>query len=166
MNSGSLSVADELPLLVADVFEAAGAMRRNGDRLAGLAGQTQARWQLLSVLSSGEWTVPRAARRLGVTRQSVQRVADALAADGLITLDRNPDHQRSALMHLTSEGRDALGAITRHARGWHEQHASAFAPDELATARRVLAALAAAGSESNELVEHRPIRATRHTVQR
>lgn len=144
MDARSTSVADELPLLIADVFEAAGAMRRHGDRLAGFAGQTQARWQLLSVLSDGEWTVPRAARRLGITRQGVQRVADALAADALITLDRNPDHQRSALMHLTPRGRDALDTITRRARVWQEHIAPSFAPAEVATARAVLRALVSA----------------------
>jgi DNA-binding MarR family transcriptional regulator len=142
-------VPDELPLLIADVFEAAGAMRRQGDRLAGVAGQTQARWQLLSVVTEGEWTVPQAARRLGITRQGVQRVADALAADGLITLGENPDHQRSPLLHLTDHGRDALATITHHARRWHRQLAPSLTPADLATARRVLGALIASSDQAN-----------------
>jgi DNA-binding MarR family transcriptional regulator len=146
MDHSASDVVGELPLLIADVFEAAGQMRRNGDRLAALAGQTQARWQLLSVVSEGEWTVPRAARRLGITRQGVQRVADALAADGLITLDHNPDHQRSALMHLTTQGQDALDTITEHARGWHEHIAPSFTSAQLAVARHVLHVLATASA--------------------
>ena len=63
--------ADRLALVVADVFELAGALRRSGDDLAGEVGQTQARWQLLSVLSEGRWTASDAARRLGVTRQAL-----------------------------------------------------------------------------------------------
>ena len=31
----------------------------------------------------GEWTVPRTARRLGITRQSAQRTVEVLAADDL-----------------------------------------------------------------------------------
>lgn len=151
MDPSASDVIAELPLLIADVFEAAGQTRRNGDRLAALAGQTQARWQLLSVVSEGEWTVPRAARRLGITRQGVQRVADALAADGLITLDHNPDHQRSALMHLTKHGQDALDTITEHARGWHEQIAASFTPAQLAVARQVLHALATANVNSADV---------------
>lgn len=145
MDPSPSGIADELALLIADVFEAAGTLRRHGDRLAGVAGQTQARWQLLSVLSDGEWTVPRAARRLGISRQGVQRVADALAADALITFDHNPDHQRSALMHLTPHGRDALDTITRVARGWHRRIAPSFTAAELATARGALQKLVAAG---------------------
>jgi DNA-binding MarR family transcriptional regulator len=138
-------IADQLPLLVADVFEAAGAMRRNGDRLAGIAGQSQARWQVLSVLSQGEWTVPRIARRLGITRQAVQRVVDALGDDGLLRLHANPDHERSPLLRLTGEGIRALEMITGYARDWHEELALDMSADDLAAARRVLHALIAAG---------------------
>ncbi|MGW8557309.1 hypothetical protein [Streptomyces tubercidicus] len=41
-------MAEELALLVADVYEAAGALRRAGETLAAAEGQTQARWQLMS----------------------------------------------------------------------------------------------------------------------
>ena len=77
--------ADHLALLVADIFEAAGALREHGDQIAGRVGQSQARWQVLSVFSEGDWTVATAARRLGVTRQSEQRIADLLVADVLDT---------------------------------------------------------------------------------
>jgi DNA-binding MarR family transcriptional regulator len=137
-----MTTSDELPLLIADLFEAAGAMRRHGDRLAAASGQTQARWQLLSVVSEGDWTVPRIARRLGITRQSVQRVADALAGDGLIEAQPNPHHERSPLLRLTPAGREALDAITAEARTWHARVARGLDADELAAARRVLRALA------------------------
>ena len=129
---------DELPLLVADLFEAAAAVRRHGDEVASMAGQTQARWQVLSVLSQGDWTVPRAARRLGVSRQAVQRTVDLLRADGLVEIERNPDHQRSSLVRLTTSGRDALGAITAEGRRWNAQVASRIDAHDLATTRSVL----------------------------
>ena len=135
---------DELPLLIADVFETAGALRRHGDHLAAAAGQTQARWQLLSVLAEGEWTVPRVARRLGITRQSVQRVADALAADGLLATGTNPEHRRSPRLHLTERGREALDSITVEAGQWHAHAASDISARDVATTRRVLQTLIAA----------------------
>ena len=134
----------ELPLLVADVFECAGALRRQGDRIAGEAGQTQARWQVLSVLSDGDWTASDAARRLGVTRQAVQRIADALAADGLVRPEPNPRHQRAPLLRLTSRGRRTLGAIGAAAEPWHDTAAAGIPARDLATARRVLQTLTAA----------------------
>jgi DNA-binding MarR family transcriptional regulator len=135
-----------LPLLIADLFEAAGAVRRHGERLAGENGQTQARWQLLSVISEGEWTVPRAARRLGVTRQAVQRVADTLAADGLLTADPNPNHRRSPVLCPTPDGRRVLAAISADATHWHTRLAPELNADDLATTRRVLRTLITAAT--------------------
>ena len=131
----------ELPLLIADLFEAAGAMRRRGDQIAAVAGQTQARWQVLSVLSDGDWTVPKVARRLGVSRQAVQRIVDELRDDGLVGLNKNPDHERSPLLHLTEHGSDALGLINTDARLWHARVAAGIAPGDLAITRDVLRAL-------------------------
>lgn len=141
------AATDQLPLLIADLFEAAGAVRRHGERIASGAGQSQARWQLLSVLSSGgSWTVPRIARRLGITRQAVQRVADLLRDEDLVRADENPDHERSPLLTLTQSGRDALAAITHEAERWHRQLAASIGRDDAATARAVLRALTAAAA--------------------
>jgi DNA-binding MarR family transcriptional regulator len=137
----SEDVDEVFPLLVADVFELAGALRREGDRLAGAAGQTQARWQLLSVVSDGEWTVPRVADRLGLTRQAVQRVADELASDGLVRFDDNPSHRRSRLVTITPEGRRALTAITADAVTWHRGTVGDLDPEDVARAHRVLRAV-------------------------
>jgi DNA-binding MarR family transcriptional regulator len=110
--------AEAFSLLAADVFELAGALRRHGEHLAGRVGQTQARWQLLSVVSDDGRTVPQAARRLGVSRQAVQRLADELDADGLVRYVANPHHRRSRLLQLTPSGRQTLEGITAAARDW------------------------------------------------
>jgi len=106
----------ELALLVADVFEAAGVLRRHGERIAATAGQTQARWQLLSAVSDGDWTVPAAAGRLGTSRQAVQRIANELVDDGLAAFADNPGHRRSPFLRLSEDGRRALAAISVQAR--------------------------------------------------
>jgi DNA-binding MarR family transcriptional regulator len=134
---------DELPLLIADVFECAGALRRSGDAIAARAGQTQARWQVLSVVSEGDWTASDAARRLGVSRQNVQRIADALVADGLIAPEANPRHRRAPLLRLTPDGADVLAAITREAEPWLAEVASVLRPGEVDRARRLLQRLTA-----------------------
>src|SRR3712207_1879280 len=89
--------AKEVDRLVADVLECAGALRRYGDALTRPLGQTEVRWAVMSVLSGGARTVPQVARRLGVTRQSVQRVANLLTTEGLIESTPNPDNARSPL---------------------------------------------------------------------
>lgn len=110
-----VGVTSEVALLIADVYELAGAFRRSGEAIAATEGQTQARWQALSVLSGGPMTVPRAARRLGITRQALQRVANELARDGLVVFRDNPDHRSSPLATLTSSGEATLSRITSRA---------------------------------------------------
>lgn len=152
-----------LPLVIADIYEAAGALRQRGDRIAAVAGQTQARWQVLSVLSEGEWTVPRAARRLGVTRQAVQRTVDQLRADALIESEVNPDHQSSPLMRPTPAGRAALAAITTAADDWKEIAATELTEDDLRAARTVLQALITAAREEPSDGKHLKGRDSRST---
>jgi DNA-binding MarR family transcriptional regulator len=132
---------EEFALLVADVFELSGLLRRNGEQIARRHGQTQARWQLLSVISEGRWTVPAAARRLGVTRQAVQRVADDLVADRQARYAENPAHQRSPLVEITTAGRRTLDAITQDARVANGRLLAEITRDDLERARQVLAAI-------------------------
>jgi len=72
------NAASVIPLVIADIYQLAGALRERGERIAGTLGQTQARWQVISAASAAPKTVPQIARRLGVTRQNVQRIADRL----------------------------------------------------------------------------------------
>ncbi|MFJ5636677.1 MarR family winged helix-turn-helix transcriptional regulator [Streptomyces goshikiensis] len=131
-------MAEELALLVADVFEAAGALRRAGEALAGAEGQTQARWQLMSVVSEESLPVARAARRLGVARQGVQRIANELVRDGLAEFRDNPDHRTSSLLALTPSGRRALEAITARAEAAHRVMGEGIAQADLATLQALL----------------------------
>jgi DNA-binding MarR family transcriptional regulator len=98
-------------LLIADVYELAGASRRTSDDLARASGQTAARWHVLSVLSDGPRTVPSTARRLGLTAQSVQRVVDDLVRGGQLVPQANPDHARSPLFVLTEAGRATVSEL-------------------------------------------------------
>jgi len=116
MDRRSSDDSDTFALLVADLYEAAGVLRRRGERIAASAGQTQARWQLMSAVSDGNWTVPMAADRLGTSRQAVQRIADELAGEGLAVFDDNPRHRRSPFLRLSEEGRRVLAAISEEAR--------------------------------------------------
>ena len=134
---------ETLTLLIADLFEAAGMLRRAGDALAGRVGQTQSRWQLLSVVSEGDWTVAAAARRLGISRQAVQKVANALAHDGLVNLEANPTHRRAPLLRLTPTGTQALTTITANTRTWHTRMSRGLSMEDLESGRHLLRTLSA-----------------------
>lgn len=134
--------AAQIPLIVADIYELAGRLRAAGDAIAATVGQTQARWQVLSAASSEPpLSVPQIARRLGLSRQAIQRVADLLAEDGLATYADNPDHKASPHLILTKAGHDALNRLTRQARAGHEALASRLAATDLPGLRRDLRAL-------------------------
>ncbi|BBZ38592.1 hypothetical protein MCNS_16550 [Mycobacterium conspicuum] len=124
-----------MALLVADVFELAGLLRRSGEAIAAKEGHTQARWQLLSAVSDHALTVPQAARRLGVTRQGVQRVANDLVAADLAGFRPNPDHRTSPLLVLTENGRRVLQAITERAIVVNNRLADAVEPAALRPTR-------------------------------
>lgn len=133
-------------LLIADVYELAGQSRRTSEVLAGRIGQTAARWHLLSVVSDGPRTVAGAARRLGLTRQSVQRVADDLVDTGHAQLLPNPDHARAPLLTITSQGQATLAELI--ARSSDNRRAlldqAGVSTEDLAAARAVLSRLLSA----------------------
>ncbi|HET9966975.1 MAG TPA: helix-turn-helix domain-containing protein, partial [Streptosporangiaceae bacterium] len=65
------------------------------EELARPAGLTAAWWQVLGAVLREPLTVAGIAREMGITRQSVQRIADILADRGLAEYLPNPAHRRA-----------------------------------------------------------------------
>lgn len=57
-----------------------------------------------SLAQLGPLTVPQIAQMRPTSRQRMQRLADELAADGLVKFIDNPKHRRSKLVQLTRKG--------------------------------------------------------------
>jgi DNA-binding MarR family transcriptional regulator len=57
-----------------------------------------------SLALMGPLTVPQIAQMRPTSRQRMQRLADDLAAEGLVEFIDNPGHRRSKLMRLTRKG--------------------------------------------------------------
>ena len=135
-----------IPLIIADIYELAGRFRASGEAIARSVGQTQARWQVMSAASAEPKTVPQIARRLGVTRQNVQRIADLLVAEGSAAFTPNPDHRGSPFLVLSKRGHATLAALGKAARARHAKLARKLAEADVQTMhrslRRLLAALA------------------------
>lgn len=93
------------------------AFRLNGqflavaEALAAPAGLTATRWQVLGAVLSEPLSVSDIAREMGITRQSVQRTADLLAEQGLVTFRDNPAHRRAKLVDITEAGLSAVRLI-------------------------------------------------------
>jgi DNA-binding MarR family transcriptional regulator len=83
-------------------------------------GVTGAQWGVLSALGQGEQprTVAETARRMGLTRQSVQRVADVLAESELVRYLPNPEDKRAKLAEVTTTGRKLLAKLEARQRNW------------------------------------------------
>jgi DNA-binding MarR family transcriptional regulator len=99
------------------LFEANRLLREAGERIAARAGQTHARRMVLQAAGAGA-TVPDIARRLGLHRQGVQRIADELVAEGLARYDENPRHRLSKRFIVTDLGSAALSMITEAHTAW------------------------------------------------
>ncbi|GAC67257.1 MarR family winged helix-turn-helix transcriptional regulator [Gordonia soli] len=93
------------------VFRLNGQFLALAEELAASAGLTATRWQVLGAVLREPASVSEIARIMGITRQSVQRTADLLVADGLAEYRDNPAHRRAKLVAPTSAGYDALDRI-------------------------------------------------------
>jgi DNA-binding MarR family transcriptional regulator len=120
------------------VLRLAGELGTAGDALCRPVGQSSARWRVLAMVEEEPATVAEVARQLGLARQSVQRVADALVADGLATYAGNPRHRRAKLLELTPAGLGALRAIQAAQCGWADALGARIGEEELSRACDVL----------------------------
>lgn len=93
------------------------AFRLNGqflgvaEQLARPVGLTAAWWQVLGAVLREPLPVAEIARVMGVTRQSVQRIADLLVDRGLAEYLPNPAHRRAKLLRPTDAGHAAVAHI-------------------------------------------------------
>ncbi|WSN14783.1 MarR family transcriptional regulator [Micromonospora sp. NBC_01699] len=99
---------------------------------------TAARWQVLGMIDHRPSTVADVARTMGLTRQSVQQTADALARDGLVDLIDNPRHRRAKLLTPTAAGRTALAEVEARQAEWANGLAAGLDPGRLADVRALL----------------------------
>lgn len=104
-------------------------------------GQSMARWQVLNSASSGEWTVPDIARRLALTRQSVQRIAHVLVEDNLASFTPNPDRRNSPLLQLTLQGSQIWASIAHSLERRLVKSSAGIHRKQLKSARRDLRTL-------------------------
>jgi DNA-binding MarR family transcriptional regulator len=124
--------------LILEVFRLNGLLLEAGDRLTYPVGLSSARWQVLGVVEHESTPVAQVARIMGLTRQSVQQTADALAKDGFITYTENPHHRRAKLMTITPKGRKALDYVQQCQVDWANQISNNLSLEDLRTAVTVL----------------------------
>jgi DNA-binding MarR family transcriptional regulator len=101
---------------------------------------------LLGMLHGLKWggpqTVPQIARSRPVSRQRIQKLADEMAADGLVEFVDNPAHRRSKLVRLTRKGEAAYDELRAAMLALCEEMAAGMDAGHIETARAVLDELA------------------------
>ena len=126
------------------VFRLNGQFLALAEELARPAGLTAARWQVLGAVLTTPLPVAGIARAMGITRQSVQRLADILVAEGLAEYLPNPSHRRAKLLQPTDAGLAAVRRIDPPHAVAARRLAGEVGQDELAQTVEALAALSAA----------------------
>lgn len=131
--------------LVLETFKLNGRLLASGDKLVEPLGLSSARWQVLGAIHFSETPQPVAwlARSMGLSRQSVQRIANELEKDGLVSFEANPQHRRANLVVLTNKGQDTYAAADQRQTIWVNSLSREFDLDELRCALKVMSEMRA-----------------------
>jgi DNA-binding MarR family transcriptional regulator len=130
--------------LLAAVGAAFFKMRAAGRRMGAVSSWGGGTWGFLrSLAREGPRTVPALARARPVARQRIQRIADELAAEGLVAFVANPRHKRSRLVRLTPKGETAFAALDARVLKAARTLCQGMDPGEVTAATALLAELGA-----------------------
>jgi DNA-binding MarR family transcriptional regulator len=99
---GKAEAITELMLEVAQCFFRIRALGQKTGLITSWGGGAFGFMRSLALL--GPLTVPQIAQMRPTSRQRMQRLADELAAEGLVEFIDNPKHRRSKLVRLTAKG--------------------------------------------------------------
>lgn len=126
--------------IVLEVFRLGGLLVSEGDQMGFEYGVTSARWKVLGALSlAGEpQTASQIARSMGLTRQAVQRLVDAMYEDQLLIFHENPDHKRAKLISLSELGEEVYLKLDEKQSEWATKCSIGITKVELETTLSVL----------------------------
>lgn len=152
-----------LSAIAKTVFRLNGQLLGLGEVFARPVGLTAAWWLVLGAVFDEPKPVAQVAREIGVTRQSVQRIADVLVDRGLARYQPNPAHRRAKLLGPTQEGIQAVRRISPAHADFADRLAAHLGSDQiravLATLRELSVTLdqlgAASGADTGRVVSDR-----------
>ena len=126
--------------MVRAILEHAEFLKERIERAVQDAGHTgMTRPQVMALASHDARCTPtQLARRLGVTRQSMQKTIKQLEEAGLVELEPHPTDGRSKQIVLTSVGREVRLSLERAIDGFGRRFDAAFGTDTMHPVRRVL----------------------------
>lgn len=111
---------DPLSQFSIQIFTINGLLMQSGEYITRPLGQSSARWQVLGRVGYSPQTVAQMARSIGNSRQSVQRLANELAKEGLVAFFPNPKDRRAPLLEITAAGNKVLEQIYERDSAWSQ----------------------------------------------
>lgn len=138
-----LQMPDLVTDLILETFRFNGELLIAGDRLVQDLQLTSSRWQVLGAIGLAPTAMPVAhvARNMGLSRQSVQRLVNELAAQDLLGFAPNPHHRRAKLVVMTAKGKAVFRDAMQRQAPWAADLATGASPADTEIALRVLKAL-------------------------
>jgi DNA-binding MarR family transcriptional regulator len=130
--------------LVIATFRLNAELMETAQGLAAAGGLTAAWWQVLGGVLDEPRSVAEIGRRMGMSRQGVQRVADVLVEHGYAEYRPNPAHRRAKLVACTEAGHWAVRRIALVQHPWATRVGERVGAERLRSARETAAALLAA----------------------
>lgn len=119
-------------------FRLNGLLMNAAATMAAAGDLTASWWQVIGGVLDQPRTVADIARRMGMTRQGVQRVADLLVNRHLAEYRDNPAHRRARLLACTEAGYWAVRRVSLEQHPWADHIGDAVGADQLRTALPVL----------------------------
>ena len=134
--------------LLFETFRFYSRINATGDLLSAGTGLTSARWRVLGSVLPMPKSVAQVARERGLTRQSVQQIANSLVADGFAKFEENERHKSSKLLTPTEKGRSTVLALNQRIMPWAHNMGATVKLQDLMTTLNVLAQLQEALEEN------------------
>ncbi|AYD89410.1 MarR family transcriptional regulator [Actinomyces lilanjuaniae] len=143
---------DALTELVLPVFELGGELLAAAAMMTAHHELTPARWRVLGAVLEEPLSVAQVARRvgLGLSRQSVQRVANDVVAQGWATWQPNPARRGQNLLVLTGRGREAVQALAAEQHAWADAVGAEVGEEDLHLALDLVRQITAASRRYRE----------------
>lgn len=126
--------------VVIEVFKLSGLLVAEGDKLSAPLGLTSARWKVMGALARAKepLTVSQIARHMGLSRQAVQTLVNAMIRSGVVELTENPNHKRAKWVVLTTQGQSIYDQMEAIQIPWSDECASHISPEDLNTTLKTL----------------------------
>jgi DNA-binding MarR family transcriptional regulator len=132
---------DVLTDVVMRTFRLYGGFLEAAEVMTKPVGLTAAWWQVLGAVLRQPLSVSGIARDMGLTRQSVQRIADLLVDKGLAEYLPNPAHRRAKLFQPTAAGYESVENLREAQHAWANRISATVDADELRTTLDVMTRL-------------------------